>query len=307
MRSRIANSLERANQESESTVMRSETGRSLTARVTEVRGVQAPLRAIRWALSIGNLSDRPWSMVGAHADVVLDHTRAARAVPVRMSVTPAEPFMVIPGEHRPGEVVAPMSTAVLRAINDGRGGGDVTYALTITAVVAPVLAEKSGALGVPWKINIVEHDYDSAVKGVIPQSSWVDMMRVLGWDETELVEMPVGRLRGRFPRAYEAYIEATEHHRRGNWRKCLASCREVFEAMAWTQMPKGSTTVDMTALRGLFDPSSKGDKLDQVVKVFGEYLHLGRHAQSEDVGIEITRSDSMLALHLTAGVLRHLA
>jgi hypothetical protein len=217
-----------------------------------------------------------------------------------------KPSILHPGEeHTTADFHVPLSREAISLIEDRRTG-DVEYAISAYLMVAPVVGEETPVLGIPHGAVVVGRFGNSFGREKIPRSQWLELLQSMGWDETLLIELPY-RLSGRaHPVATSRWEEAMQHYRQGDWEETLAACRKVFEMLAYEKTAEGSAQPDMRRLREWFEPSDKGNHLNEMLTAFGKFLHLARHQQSPTSGIRIGKDDAMLALTTTAALLRYL-
>jgi hypothetical protein len=81
----------------------------------------------------------------------------------------------------------------------------------------------------------------------------------------------------------------------------------MLEALAWEKTAPERNRPDMKKLRAFFDPSEKGTHLDAMTTDFSNFLHLGRHEQSGNSGVAIRQPDALLALSVSAAILRYVS
>lgn len=213
-----------------------------------------------------------------------------------------------PEETTPATLLIPMSSSVLRHIEERRAGGDCSWTITSRARTCKVFAEpeKPEVLGVPFETFFCSSAHSDRVEHVFPQSDWIKVLRNLNWSELELTELPSVNLAGsQFGRAVKRYEEAQDFYRRGEWEECMSSCRKVFEVL----VKEVSGADDMSRSEAVFQQlvsgaAVKGKLANELVKAFTPFLHLARHEQAAPVSLG--PKDAMLSLHFTWSILCYL-
>lgn len=270
----------------------------------EVQAFSPPHSHLVFSFQLYNDSDVDRCVLRTWARCILGDELVAEGDLLRVSYAPAFYAIIASRSSHPAEIYVPLSRVALAKIEDRRGGIDLKYRLYLHVTMAPIIVGEPPSLGAPWEEMVSTSRHNGAIEDRIPQSDWLRHLERLGWDETWLVELPVGRLKSICPQATKLFEEAQGHYRMGDWRKTLASCNDILEALAWTKTDSGASQADLTKLRLFFDETRKGDALNGTLKEFRTLLHLGRHQQTPDV--EITRADAMFALHFTAGFIRYI-
>lgn len=278
---------------------------ALVVRRIDYRAHGPPNRALSFELSADNTLEHPIAVLGDWTQCKFQGRAVAEGRMVKTYHTGG--YSVLEEGGCRLDVRVPLSRETLEHVENKREGEDLEYDLSVDLYVARVSTTGETNIGAPWKVVLAQSQHGHSLEGEFPQSDWLDLLKGLGWEETLLVEIPARRLRHRSPQAMNRYREALNHHRRGNWRKSLAACREVFEALAWRHTDDEATEPDMRTLRNYFPDNRKGETINSTLKELAEFLHLGRHVQNMEANIDIERKDSVLALNITAGVLRYTA
>lgn len=276
---------------------------ALIVRNVEYRAYGPPNRGLSFELEVDNRIDQPLVVLGDWTKCRFLTTTVAEGQMVKVYYSGG--YAIVEEDGCRLDIRVPLSRETLEYVEDRREGESLDYELNVDLYVATAIKDDESSMGVPWTINLAESQHEYSIEGTIPQSRWLELLERTGWEETLLVEIPARRLRHRSPEAMNRYREALNHHRRGNWRKSLAACREVFEALAWRYTDDEATEPDMPKLRNYFPDNRKGDTINVTLKELGEFLHLGRHVQNMEEKIDIEKKDSVLALNITAGVLRY--
>ncbi len=183
--------------------------------------------------------------------------------------------------------------------------GDVEVSFTASVWIAAIRGESEQIIAAPREQYVEVRFADSSRRG-IPQSRWLEFLRAFGFDETLLLELPNRYFGSGHPNARQRWEKAVDHYRRGDWEEVLLACRLMLEALAWEKTARGQKRPEMTQLRAFFDPSEKGNHLNEMTTAFSKFLHLGRHEQSGNPGVAIRQPDALLALSMAAGILRYI-
>ena len=141
---------------------------------------------------------------------------------------------------------------------------------------------------------------------VIPQSEWIKILKNLLWSELEVLEVPLSRIRSipLLARAVSRFEDAQECHRRGDWEESMLNCRKAFEAIVQDATEQSNMKKANQAFIFIMGEGAKADRLNELAKSLGDFLHLGRHENLPDITIK--RADSELALLLTGAILTYL-
>lgn len=265
-----------------------------------------PERVIEFDLSLENRLDRSLAVLRTWNRCRFNGVDVATGDYAKIHANTGGYRAIAAGAQSAISLRVPLSREALEKVETRRTDDDLEYQLTSELTVALIQDGQPPILGAPWLARATRTARSTNISGEIPRSKWIDYLSQMGWEETLIVEIPAQRLRGRSPGAVNRYKEALDLHRQGNYRKALAACRDAFEALAWRYSEKEADRPDMKMLRKYFDDTEKGDRLDAILERFQRFLHLGRHEQAADKGIEINREDSLFALHLTAGMLRYI-
>lgn len=200
----------------------------------------------------------------------------------------------------------PLTRETIEMVEDRREG-DVDFHARIPVVAIPYRDGLISGMEKPWDLWIRNEKNDTKITGTVPQSEWHELLKQLGREESQLIELPAARLRQKVPGAFVEYEEAVQHYRRGEYRQTLASCHKAMEAVAWARTRTGKKQVEMKKIRGYFPDNEKGNHLDALTTSLNSFLHTGRHQQPEHKGIEVTKQDGIFALNAVAGILRYIA
>ncbi len=273
---------------------------ALSLQVNGFRTHGPPARSLDFEVSVKSRFEEPVVILGSRVRVLLGDFEVAEGDLLYSHHAPAKGSAIPAGGEFTATVKAPLSREAIDLVERQRVG-DLEYSIDASLTLAPLHAGPPEAIGKPW-LQYVE----SRGRQRIAQSEWVKYLRQLGWDETTLFELPAGRASYASPAAQKRWDEAVEHYRRGNWEDTLVSCRKLFEALAAAKSDANADRPDPRKLREYFDTTDKGNTLNEMQKQFTQFLHLGRHDQMPQSGIQIDRKDALLALTISAGLLRYM-
>jgi hypothetical protein len=130
----------------------------------------------------------------------------------------------------------------------------------------------------------------------IPKSDWASKLRQAGALDILFLEIPMPVAGGSVPqtRAVEHLRAAQRHFVDGNYRACIAECREVLDAL-------GATT---GALKALSSDQREGmDKAQReaaMMAAIRHYTHPAHHSATLPLQTGFTRSEAKFLLQLTA-------
>lgn len=277
----------------------------LTLQITGIRIYGPPARALEFEIQLfSNLSDRV-VVLGSEVRVNLGDYEVARGDLLRAYSAPAKGAAFGRSNEMIGGIYVALTHETIEWI-EARRVGDLGYSLNVSALVAPVIDQEPQTLGTPW-LQPAENRFGSSLRDHIPLSEWLKYLTALGWDETQLFELPVGSPRQLFPAAQARFEEAVSHFRRGEWEETMSSCRKMMEALAAAKTEGGAVKPDTKKLRAFFEAGKKGDTLDSLLSEFGKLLHLARHEHPTDAPVKITRYDALLSLTLAGAFLRYVS
>jgi hypothetical protein len=220
-----------------------------------------------------------------------------------------EGALLWPSKQTLAALVIPLSSAVLRKIEDQRAGGD--FVLRISARVrvcqSVIRQQEPETLGVPFETYLRSNEYASGVDYKIPQSDWIKNLRALNWSELELVELPaqLAKSSPQLARAFKRFDEALDFYRRGDWEASMSSCRKAFEALIKDTIGKDDVSLGQAAFMTLISEPEKAKLINELVKAFTPFLHLARHEQHP--ATKIRPEDALFALQITVSTLLYVA
>jgi hypothetical protein len=195
---------------------------------------------------------------------------------------------------------------VIQEVEEQRTGGDIKLAISSRVLIAKVsTAGDVTTLQAPFETQFGDAGL-GRFEYLIPQSEWLKLLRNLDWSELEILELPSRRFRAipSLARAIERFKEAQESYRRGDWEASMLNCRKAFEAIVQDTVAEADMSKAHQALVSIMGEGDKTDRLDDLVKSLGRFLHLGRHENLPPISIK--RPDAELALRLTGTLLSYL-
>lgn len=140
------------------------------------------------------------------------------------------------------------------------------------------------------------------------QKEWIDNLKRVGYSEIALFEIPTfvpDELPGwKIP--LELLNKAREHHLEGEYKDCIATCREILEFVSKTRGEEGQLQVVNKAYRGNQDARkamNKGDRELAFRSAIQHFTNLAHHVKDDLTTTVFTRHDSMLILSMTAAFL----
>jgi hypothetical protein len=205
------------------------------------------------------------------------------------------------------EARIPLPAAVLAEIESKRDG---EVELEITGEVAYSIAHRPKAemghayMGERRRIAFTPNGGNS-IYHTIHQSEWLKLLNQLGWQDTELLEVP--RLRdgpSKLTRAYQCLQAASRHFRDGHWDSSMSQCRKAYEAA----MKDATGEADLKAAATILFQQATGKKQDALNALFislGEYTHLSRHEGTDP--LTFGRADAALCLFSTSAAVDYIA
>ncbi len=205
-----------------------------------------------------------------------------------------------------GAFVFELSPMVLHCIEEHRAGGDINLIITSRVLVTEVWkVNEMKTLGVPFE-TAFGNEYTSRFEHLIPQSEWIKLLKSLEWSELEIIELPSSKLRSipTLAHALGCFENARTCYRQGNWAETLLNCRKVVEAIVKSGSETNNMKKALEVFKTLIDDDTKAKCINEFVKEFNKFLHLGRHVQHPNISIK--RTDAQLALQMTGTLLMYL-
>lgn len=150
-----------------------------------------------------------------------------------------------------------------------------------------------------WTFLGIGGDRLTELKFQIARSDWFTyVLEPIAHDRYVFTEIriPTGLLKSAFSAAAQCVLKAEGHLINGNDPEVFLQCRGAFESLAG-------------APKNIFDSIPDEDKrqaINDLTKQLGDFLHRGRHAESEK-GFLVTRHDAELALSMTKVVLTYIS
>jgi hypothetical protein len=217
-----------------------------------------------------------------------------------------DPAIIVTGKTGLGAFHIELPGHILQSIEERRAGGDVKLLVSSRVLVSRALMINDVlTLGVPFETEFTNGG-SGRFEYLIPQSEWIKILKSLAWSELELFEVPSSRIRSVPPlaRALGRFEDAQGCYRRGDWEESMLNCRKAFEAIVQDATGQPNMKKTYQAFISIMGEGVKADRLNELAKSLGDFLHLGRHENLPD--IRIKRTDSELALRLTGAILTYL-
>ncbi len=217
-----------------------------------------------------------------------------------------DPAIIPAGKTGQGAFNIALPADVIKYIEERRAGGDVKLWVSSRVLVSRVITVNDvKTLEVPFETQFINGG-SGRFEHVIPQSEWIKILKNLLWSELEVLEIPLSRIRSipLLARAVSRFEDAQECHRRGDWEESMLNCRKAFEAIVQDATEQSNMKKANQALILIMGEGAKADRLNELAKSLGNFLHLARHENLPDITIK--RADSELALLLTGAMLSYL-
>lgn len=194
------------------------------------------------------------------------------------------------------EIHVPLYRGVLAAIEQSRRGGDLQ--IDIGGMASYGIAHQIPGQG-HWQVgetrwSNLAHGDSVRWKWTIPRSQWLELLKELNWQATELVEIPL-ELTGN-TRAHRALEAATEAHAMGNHAEALMRCYNALEGMTPDQ------SIPESVISHLSEPGQEA--VDRLVRAAKKLAHEGRHDDRNPENVGQREATTMLLV--TSGLLHYL-
>lgn len=204
------------------------------------------------------------------------------------------------------EMQLELSGAMLRLIEDERGGRDVDF--EIDGEIEYSIAHQIPNQG-HWSMGERRlrpfYTSSGSYRVRISQSDWVRYLSQMGWEEIEIWEVPTANLDpSRMGRSIRLLREALNLLRHDHVSDCMAKCRKAFEAAVHdaSQIEDFGKGIETLMQRV---PASKRKEVDDLLRRLGAFTHLARHEGAEEV--PLSRDDALLCLGLTRAAVEYVA
>jgi len=279
--------------------------KDLPVHITDIYAEGPPKRQLEISCNIKNPNNfdicilDSWTKISANNGLKLSEGKLFCCMYKRI-----EPAIIPANDQGIGAFVLQLSTAALKNIEERRAGRDVEISLSSRVLVSEVqIINGNKVLGVPYETAFGNHE---SFKYTIPQSEWIKMLRNLEWNELELLELPINKIRAipSMARAFDRFGDAQLCYRREDWPGTMLNCRKIFEAIVQDETGSEGMGKASQAIKSIMGEGKKADCLDKVIKELGTFLHLGRHEQLSSVSIGW--ADAQLSLHMAGALLAYL-
>lgn len=275
--------------------------------IVELRAERPPKRQLEISCNITNPASfdicivDSWVKVEALNGLKLAEGRLFHSVHNRV-----DPAIIAARSDGLGAFIIELPAVILHHIEERRAGDDIKLVFSSRVLVSEIHTVTGvKVLGVPFETSFGNRHGDN-FEYLVPQSEWIKALKGLGWSELEILELPASRLRcsPNTARALGRFQDAQECYRHGDWEETMLNCRKSFEAIVQDTTGSGEMRKAHQALESIVGEGKKADRLNEMIKALGGFLHLGRHEQLPSTPIK--RTDAQLALHLTGGILTYL-
>ena len=190
----------------------------------------------------------------------------------------------------------------LELLEKERDGDDLTFVLRI-ALQGLIEDEQSNPQRMDIQIKAARSWPEHAELNLTaPQSEWIAQLNATKADHVLLFEVSLpleARAAARHP-AMKHLVLALDLMRAGNWRQCVAECRQFAEELGGDRLAG--------ALKNLAqDPKnlSKDEREFLLVASLRHYAHLAAHSETQRGTMDFDRSDAKLAISLAASLAAH--
>lgn len=269
-----------------------------------------------------NIDRRPVSVLSAWAQVCL--AEKSDFVVVSRGYFNLHKPTLAPTDDSTAHLMIELPTPLLKAIEtrrrEGREAG-VGLRLWVEAVAVPLVTLKdrngqpvSDALAGPAESAQVRvcdaHDRNGDVF-TIARDTWLDVLKKVGYGETEVFELPAFSLAGtdgHSKRMVERLHEAVTSLRASDASGALAKSRQAFESIA-SGLGSGNTGkgfgILLEAARPGLVEAPKREALNKLFSALADFQHLGRHDKPPFTPID--NADGELAVQLSLALGHYLS
>ena len=282
-------------------------------RVRNVSAEGPPLRRLILSCELDNPSDvdicilDAWLHVSCLKGLIIAHGRHFHQ---QQNLVDA---LVVPAKGKgSGEIVIPLSTEVLRAIEEKRVGKKDMNVLFHSRIKACYShnsnTPRKPGLAVPFMTLFLDdpESFNTFIDHPIPQSEWIKLLGQMQCSDLELLELPSGQFSPSpaFNPAISLLKEAQDSFMKGDWKATMLHCRSAVERAACDVTGEDDKGKALKGLACIVGQGKKAKRINALIADAGNFCHLGRHQDKPPVDID--RDDAMLALQVTASLLRYL-
>lgn len=275
-------------------------------------GHRQPVPMLSFQVELRNASDKVFDVIGASFWLSRDKRLHLQ--------TPEAPALCRPDRVYPGRVVyltlqIPMSMATLRAIEDTRSGqppGTIEIPLNLRYQRVRRVA-LPGPDGRPSEVEIPEGPSGEQIhlRTDINREHWLQALAAMGYEEFEVIELPVRRLRQHPPHAEAVGLlrRAQEQFRVGSWNECILNSRLAVEKLGHASSPEAlkEKGPNFNHLWETIAPGEDGAPrraaLDRLSLALRDLRHPAAHVHLP--GRDMERAEAELALSVALTVFRY--
>jgi hypothetical protein len=280
---------------------------ALPITVVNLHAHQPPRRLLEISCNISNPTSFDVCILDAWVKVeALGGLKIAEGKIFQTMHNRVDPAIIPRGKTGLGAFNITLPAAVLKCMEERRAGGDVKLWVSSRVLVSRVITVNDvKTLGVPFETQFTNGRSDR-FEYLIPQSEWIKILKNLLWLELEVLEVPLSRICSipSLARAVSRFEDAQECYRRGDWEESMLNCRKAFEAIVQDATGQSNMKNANQAFISIMGEGVKTNRLNELAKSLGDFLHLGRHENLPDITIK--RADSELGLLLTGAILTYL-
>lgn len=277
-----------------------------------------PTKRVTLTGKLVNVDRRPVSVLSAWVQVAL--AEKSDFVVVSRGYLHLHRPTLPPTEDSTAHLMIELPTPLLRAIEDHRRtnrDGGVVLRLWVEAVAAPLvtLKDRNGqpisdpVAGPAESAQVrVSDAYDRGGDAfTIARDTWLDVLKRVGYGETEVFELPAFALGGtdeHSRRMVERLNEAVTSLRASDASGALAKSRQAFEGIASAlgsgHTGKGFGILLEAARPGLVE-APKREALNKLFSALADFQHLGRHDKPPFTSIDNVDGELAVQLSLALG------
>jgi hypothetical protein len=250
----------------------------------------SPIRRVTLTGKLKNMDRRPVSVLSLMAQASLAD-RTELVVQTRGELRVFNPSLA-PDQESVAQLMIDLPATVLKGIEDHRRNRDGTVALRldIEGSAAPLVTIKDRnsqplsdqVVGPVTSASVDVRDHAERPEFMIGRDVWLDLLKRVGYGETEVFEVSRFTLEGtdeHSRRMVERLQEAVAAARTGDPCGALAKSRQAFEG--WGSgaggNPKKGFEILLAAARPGDVQAPKREKLDALLSALADFQHLGRH------------------------------
>jgi HEPN domain-containing protein len=281
-------------------------------------GRSEPAPMLTLYVYLTNKSGQTFDLLGANFWFSNHGSNGALGLTTTEAPATCRPDRVHPNNDFQINLNVPVTHAVLRTLEDRRKGESPgTSEIVLNIYLQPITRYpigKPGYDGKPEEVGIpgAPECVQLHPRWTSTRDEWVSALKGLGYDELEIFELPVRRLREHpeHAKAVAALRRAQEQFRTGSWNECVLNSRLAVETLGHVSAPEEAKG-DGPNLHLLLDritPSGEDGEprrkaLDKLFLALRELRHPAAHAHLP--GRDMERAEAELALSTALTVFRY--